>query len=181
MPHLELSEILMMVCVAAFTAFAAVIDLRTKKIPNKLTLPLFVLGLAYQAGFHGLGGLADAGKGFLLGFGTLFVLWLIGGGGGGDAKLMGALSVWLGWRWTFWVLVLSTLFVLVGTLAVMVYSVIAKGAYKTKNKYIYSSDKNKGQPETIAQRQKRRIMTYALPVALATWVVLLWVHLKPGV
>ena len=83
----------------AFTAVAAGWDLREKRIPNKLTLPVFFAGWIYQAVYHGWGGLADAGLGFLVGFGVLFVLWFIGGGGGGDVKLMGALSVWMGFRW----------------------------------------------------------------------------------
>ena len=178
MPQLELSEIVMIVCVALFTAIAAVTDLRTRRIPNKLTLPIFVLGLVYQASFHGLPGLYNAAQAFALGFGTLFILWLIGGGGGGDAKLMGALSVWLNYKMTLGVLVLSTLFVIAGTFAVMAYGVITKGAHKTRQKYVAASSVATGKPETIEARQKRRIMTYAFPVALATWVVLAWFHIK---
>lgn len=177
MPHIEFSEAVMIVCVALFTAVTAVTDLRTHRIPNKLTLPVFVLGLLYQLGFHGLDGLLDASKAFGMGFGTLFVLWLVGGGGGGDAKLMGALSVWLGWKMTVWVLILSTLFVLFGTFGVILYSTVKRGVFKTKDKFLSNNPHDAGNP--IAARQKRRIMTYAFPVALATWVVLLWVHLKP--
>lgn len=178
MPHLEMSEIIMIVCVALFTTAAAVTDLRTRRIPNKLTLPIFVLGLIYQCVFHGLPGLADAAQAFALGFGTLFVLWLIGGGGGGDAKLMGALSVWLNFRMTLGVLVLSTLFVIIGTFAVIFWGVVTRGARKTKQRYTAPSSVANGRPETVADRQNRRLMTYAFPVALATWVVLAWFHLK---
>lgn len=177
MPHIELSEAVMIVCVALFTAVTAVTDLRTHRIPNKLTLPVFVLGLLYQVGFHGMDGLLDAGKAFAMGFGTLFVLWLVGGGGGGDAKLMGALSVWLGWKLTVWVLIVSTMFVLFGTFGVILYSMITRGMSRTRSRFIADGSETPADP--IAARQKRRIMTYAFPVALATWVVLLWVHLKP--
>ena len=180
MPHLATSQIIMIVCVSVFTAVAAVTDLRTRRIPNKLTLPLFVLGLIYQIFAHGLPGLADAGLAFLVGFGTLFVLWLIGGGGGGDAKLMGALSVWLGFRMTMSVLILSTFFVIIGTLAVIMYGMVTKGTYKTKERYIPSKRTEKDAvPESGFDKQKRRIMTYAFPVALATWMVIAWDVLKP--
>ncbi|NOX56695.1 MAG: prepilin peptidase [Planctomycetes bacterium] len=182
MPPISLQLVVFLLGVCGLTTAAAVWDLRTRRIPNKLTIPAFLAGLVYQAAFNGLGrpGLADAGLAFLLGFGTLFVLWLIGGGGGGDVKLMGALSVWLGFRLTLLVMICSVICVLVGTLLVMVWSVITRGAYATKRKYTatgkgYGTGKGrKKKTETVAQRQKRRIMAYALPVALSTWAVVFW-------
>jgi prepilin peptidase CpaA len=187
MPALDLPSTILIACLALFTAVCAVTDLRTRKIPNKLTLPAFALGLVYQFVFHPHGetiwlSLFDAGKAFSLGFGALFILWLIGGGGGGDAKLMGALSVWLGWKMTVWVLVLSTVFVLIGTFAVVFYGVIARGARKTKQLYTSKTLGNPGKgTENTVDKSNRRIMTYAFPVALATWLVLFWFHLKPHV
>ena len=171
-------QIVFAVGVGLFTLTAAVSDWRTRRIPNRLTIPVFFLGLAYQIGFNGLAGLADAGLGFAIGFGTLFVLWMIGGGGGGDVKLMGALSTWLGFRMTLLVMIGSTVFVLFGTLAVMVWSLVSRGPYKTKKKFIAtgkpSAAGNKTEPETLEQRKGLRIMAYAIPVALATWLVAIW-------
>jgi len=184
MPTLDVSSVLMIVCVSLFTAVAAFTDLRTRRIPNKLTLPAFLLGVVYQLAFHHQPTeLLDTATGFAVGFGTLFILWLIGGGGGGDAKLMGAVSVWLGFQQTVAVLVLSTVFVCIGTFATIVYSTFKRGAVKTKDKYVATTfgAQGSGKEESIASRQKRRIMTYALPVALATWMVLAWVHfIKPA-
>lgn len=176
--NFALHEGILIVCLSVFTAVAAVTDLRTRKIPNKLTLPAFVLGLVFQFVFHPYGAgtlgssLLDAGKAFAVGFGTLFVLWIIGGGGAGDTKLMGALSVWLGSKMTLAVLALSTLIVLVGTLAAMAYHSATQGFRKTREQFAKRSNPADG-------RQNRRLMTYAFPVALATWIVLLWFHLKP--
>lgn len=173
----ELHEMILVGCLAVFTAVAAVTDLRTRKIPNKLTVPAFLLGLVFQLYFHPygdgtLGGsLFDAAKAFGIGFGTLFVLWIIGGGGAGDTKMMGALSVWLGSKMTLAVLALSTGFVLVGTLAVMAYQAATHGIRKTQQKFSH-------QELTKADKPQRRMMTYAFPVALATWIVVLWFHLK---
>lgn len=165
MPHLSVHAILFAACVGAFTLLTAVRDLRTRKIPNVLTLPMFAAGLVYQAAVHGGSGLADAGLAFLLGFGTLFVLWIIGGGGGGDVKLMGALSVWLGFRMTLWVMAGSTLLVLLGTIAVLLWSLLHAGLRRTRGTSPDDRD---------APRPQRRIMAYAVPVALATWAVVLW-------
>lgn len=185
---LPLHSLVLIVCLSIITAVAAVIDLRTRKIPNKLTLPAFILGLVFQLVFHPYattigGSLFDSALAFALGFGTLFILWMIGGGGAGDAKLMGALSVWLGFRMTIAVLILSTLFAAVGTLAVTIYQGARRGAWGAQRQLATSgaggraarlSGDSSGKPA-------RRIMTYALSVALATWTVLLWFHLKQNI
>jgi len=75
---------------------AAVWDLRSRRIPNALTLPLFLAGVAFHAWVGGitaaslsLGGAAVAALPFVL-------LFIYAGGGAGDAKLMGAVGAWLG-------------------------------------------------------------------------------------
>ena len=68
---------------------------------------------------------------------------------------------------TLAVLALSTGFVLVGTLAVMAYQSATYGIRKTQQKFSH-------QAISKADRPQRRMMTYAFPVALATWIVLLW-------
>lgn len=188
---LTLAQTVLAVCVGLFTATAAFIDLRTRRVPNWLTVPVFVLGVIFQGVFHGwretsadgalTGGLLDAGLGFLVGFGTLFILWLIGGGGGGDAKLMGALSVWLGFRPTLYVLILSTVFVLLGSVAATLAGVLTGGDRKSTPPPPRSSsaggDSRGGErrgSESANLKPKRRVMTYAFPVALATWLVMLW-------
>ncbi len=176
MPELTASTIVLLVCVGLFTAISAVIDFRTRRISNKMTVPFFVLGLIYQVAFHGMPGLIDAGQGFLAGFGTLFLLWVVGGGGGGDVKMMGALAVWLGFETTLLVLICSTLFVLFGTAAVVMYSLFQRGISGTKSKYLAKSitegRNTKLAPETVKERTQRRVMPYAVPVCFAVWVVL---------
>lgn len=169
----NLQQIVFVVSVGLFTLTAAACDYRARKVPNVLTLPMFGVGWVYQACFFGWSGLADAGLAFLVGFGMLFILWIIGGGGGGDVKLMGALSVWLGFQLTLLVLIASTLLVIVGTLAIVFGSVLVRGCWKTKQKYVAASGK-KNAGESVGDRKQRRIMAYAIPVALATWLVMIW-------
>jgi prepilin peptidase CpaA len=171
-------ELVLIGCLSVFTSVAAVTDLRTRKIPNKLTIPAFLLGIIFQLWFHPygdgtiVGSLLNVGAAFVLGFGTLFVLWMVGGGGAGDTKMMGALSVWLGWRMTISVLVLSTFIVLVGTVAAALFHAGNKGWRKTRERLAPAA-------AGTTDKQNRRMMTYAFPVALATWIVLVWAHLKP--
>lgn len=176
MPELTARVIVLLVCVGLFTAAAAIIDFKTRRLSNKLTVPFFLVGLIYQMAFNGTAGLADAGQAFLAGFGTLFLLWIVGGGGGGDVKMMGALSVWLGFETTLLVLIGSTAFVILGTGVVVLYSLFQRGIYGTKSKYLAKSITEgrtaKLAPETVDQRTKRRVMPYAVPVCFAVWAVL---------
>lgn len=82
----------------------AVIDLKTLRISDMLSLPLMVFGLIF-AGFQDIRILADhligAGVGFLvLGLVGEFFFRLRGreGLGLGDAKLFAAAGAWLGWQ-----------------------------------------------------------------------------------
>lgn len=165
MPELSARLVVLLVALAAYTVVTAVFDQRYRRIPNAVTVPMFAAGWLYQLVFGGLAGLADGGLGFLLGFGTLFVLWLIGAAGGGDVKLLGGLSVWLGFRLTEHVLIASVGFVIVGSVAVLAYSAITRGVAKTKQAHLAVGAKPK-------PRRERRVMPFAIPVALATWAVL---------
>ncbi|QDU41345.1 Type IV leader peptidase family protein [Maioricimonas rarisocia] len=178
MPDLSVASLVLVIVVAAFTAAAAIWDIRERRIPNKLTLPVFFAGWIYQAVFHGWSGLGDGGLGFLVGFGVLFALWMVGGGGGGDVKLMGALSVWIGFQLTLLVMIISTFLVLAVTVGVVLWSVLSRGVKGSQKKYLATGKpvaKGKPRPrETVAEKQGRRVMAYAVPVAVSTWLVMIW-------
>lgn len=174
--YTDVSTWVLIVCTSIFTLVAAFIDYRTHRIPNKLTLPAFIAGWVFQLWAYGGAGLLDGLSGFAIGFGMYFILWLIGGGGGGDAKLAGAVSVWLGFEKTLGMIIVSTVFVILGTGFVMLWSMLTKGVYKTKNQMLPSSDtggKSKKHMELLKFNKGRVGMTFALSVALATIVVTL--------
>lgn len=77
--------ILAVICTAGIT------DVRTGKIYNKLTYPAILLGFLLPFG-AGEVSLTDAFIGFLIGFVPLFVVHQVGGIGGGDVKLIGAIG-----------------------------------------------------------------------------------------
>lgn len=180
MPALSPATLILVIAVGAFTALAAFWDFKSKRIPNKLTLPMFFAGWVYQLGMsmaYGWDHLASAGAGFAVGFGLLFVLWFVGGGGGGDVKLMGALSVWLGFQLTLGVLFISTLCVMLATMAVVLSTIIHKGMRGARQQYLATGKVKAGQKvaaESQDSKVGRRVMAYAGPVAVATWIVVLW-------
>jgi len=73
-------------------------DLKSRRIPNWLTLPVLASGLVvgtWQGGWLGLGNALVACFVVALPY---IVLFALAGGGAGDAKMMGALGAWLGLR-----------------------------------------------------------------------------------
>jgi len=183
-------QIIFVVCVVTFTAVAAVFDARIKRLPNVLTVPAFFAGILFTAVFGPLGSLAEGVGGRLLfslggfgvGFGILFVLWIIGGGGGGDVKFMGALGAWLGPIVTFEVLVVATAFSALGSMAMLVREHIRLGPSRAARRYISRQSlevkRGKGKIATQTRQQRmvrRRLMPFGVPAALATWCVLAFV------
>jgi prepilin peptidase CpaA len=84
----------------AFLAFililAAAFDLRQRRIPNVLTLPVMAGGIIYWSVFNGVDGFMHGTGGLLLGIGFLIIFYLMGMMGAGDVKLMGAVGSFLG-------------------------------------------------------------------------------------
>jgi prepilin peptidase CpaA len=90
------SESIVLAAVVAASGAAAVIDLRTGRIPNPFTAAVAVGGLGLAA--FGLTGHSMTGAlvGAVLGFALMLPGHLFGGTGAGDVKLLAALGTWLG-------------------------------------------------------------------------------------
>ena len=100
-----------------------VIDMRYRIIPDEITLPAIVIGLAVSGVFpdiHGQtthwGGFLASLKGLLLGGGFLYAVgtiaeWILKkeAMGGGDVKLLAAIGAALGWRAVLWTVFVSAL------------------------------------------------------------------------
>ncbi len=115
----EIKVLLLMVSVAA-----GVIDLRSRRIPNWLTVPALLLGLGANVVLGGLAGLKTSLLGFGLALLIYLPLFLLRAMGGGDVKLMAALGAAAGPQ--HW-LVLFVLTALLGGVVALVV-VILRGA-----------------------------------------------------
>jgi prepilin peptidase CpaA len=80
----------------ALLLWAAIEDVRARRIPNWLTFSLILTGILQS--FIGHRGItpAAAGLGPLVGFALPLTLFLLGAVGGGDVKLMAGVGAWLG-------------------------------------------------------------------------------------
>jgi prepilin peptidase CpaA len=73
-------------------------DLRSFRIPNALTGPAMCAGLAINAWFFGWAGVQASLEGFGLALLLLIGPFALGGIGGGDVKMMGAVGAFIGPR-----------------------------------------------------------------------------------
>jgi leader peptidase (prepilin peptidase)/N-methyltransferase len=99
----------------AALAAIAVIDLRSLRIPDALSLPLIAAGLVVAPALRG-GAMADHLIGAAAGFALFAAIGEVHfrrrgveGLGLGDAKLFAAAGAWLGWQGLPWVLLIAAL------------------------------------------------------------------------
>ncbi|MDI3323805.1 A24 family peptidase [Pontibacterium granulatum] len=92
----DLSTVILLVVLMV----ASVVDFRCHKIPNWLTFPALILGLALQTIFLGWIGGSNALLGAATGLAVLLPIYLLGGMGAGDVKLMAAVGTFVGWETT---------------------------------------------------------------------------------
>lgn len=149
------------VSVCGFSASALAFDLKSRRIPNWLTVSAFAVGTLFHIATAGLGGLGFAIGGFLVGFGVMLLLWLIGGGGGGDVKLMGAVGSWVGFT--------GTTFIFMGGVAVamlMTFGMLANRWMAGRRVRLATVG---GGVEGRADHGRRIMLPFAVPVCVATW------------
>jgi len=82
--------------VIAASAIGAVTDTRRRRLPNWLTMPLVLSGLAYAAITGGFFAAMDALGGALIVALPYLLLFVLARGGAGDVKMMAGVGAWLG-------------------------------------------------------------------------------------
>jgi prepilin peptidase CpaA len=90
------SDAIVLTAVAGSGGVTTAIDLRTRRIPNPLTLGIATLGLVLAATGHSPIGVWAALGGFAVGFVIMLPGHFIGKTGAGDVKLMAAFGTLLG-------------------------------------------------------------------------------------
>ena len=80
----------------ALVAVAAVTDVRARRIPNWLTLTVALSGLGQSVTPWAVTTPTASIYGLLAGFAVTFLLYSVGGRGGGDVKLTAGIGAWLG-------------------------------------------------------------------------------------
>jgi prepilin peptidase CpaA len=81
---------------------AAYLDGTRLRVPNWITFPLVLSGLAWNSWIAGWDGLVASLFGISVGLACLLPLYSVGGIGAGDVKLLAGVGAWLGVSITFW-------------------------------------------------------------------------------
>lgn len=173
----------------AFTLVGAYLDQRKAVLPKWLTLGLLAVGVVFNivrgAWLGHLGGelrwLATGNlwlgalDGFLFSLVGMvlttvlfFIMWVMKLCGGGDVKLFAALGAWIGFWYALFVMLASVL-----VMAALLAGRVLTGGLSpmTVQKRLKQSQVIQGGPGKGKWK-----MTYALPVAVAAAVVLLWFY-----
>lgn len=167
---------LLIAAVTVYTAVAAAVDLRLHRIPNYVTVPAAVLGLAYHTFWPSGAGPLTSLAGIGVGFALLLFPFLFGGAGAGDVKLLAALGAWLGPLMMLIAFGASSAVAACIAMLLLAYDSLNRGVGQTRERYL-SQGKNLKQSK---QRRKIRLMPFAVPVALSTWGLLVWLVATKG-
>lgn len=160
---------------AALLIPAVITDVRDRRIPNVLTLPFWVIGIAVHGLLEGLPGLKEAGLGWLILLAMTLPFWLLGWMGAGDVKLMAAVGALVGADQALAVL----LAVVLTGLVMAVIQLIRHGLLlHSLQRFIaiFGFSLAAGRPTYIEPERRERglILPYAIPIAVGTLIALIF-------
>jgi prepilin peptidase CpaA len=167
----------------ALLLWAAIVDLRERRIPNWLTFTLMLGGLmtsllpyaSSQVSF------TSSSLGLLVGFAIPFILFAMGALGGGDVKLLAGVGAWIGPSHVFYVFLVAAVIGMV----IVVTQCIAQGRLRAllRNSTVLAVSLTNADSvgmDTVStagmnSRSVEKPLPYAVPVLLATVAVVLLV------
>lgn len=161
----------------AIGAFSCVLDLRTRRIPNSITLGGAMLGFIYGVVSNGLSGLLNAALGWTVGLLVFLPFFALGGLGAGDVKLVASVGAWLGPVMALWTALYTAL--AGGVFAVIL--AVSAGYLNTALLNVLrlvNHFREKGvrpHPDLTLTRNAGPRLPYALPITAGT-LVAIWLH-----
>jgi prepilin peptidase CpaA len=151
---------------------AAVIDGYKLKVPNWLTFPFILSGVAANTVMFGWEGLGWSLLGMIVGLALLLPLYAIGGMGAGDVKLLAGVGAWVGATITLYAFCVSAI---VGGLIALVMVLYRRSWGKHYGQFLtiwheMITIRNPEQLATIAAERKSSmlLLPYGIPLALGT-------------
>lgn len=158
-------------------ASACATDIRTKRIPNELTLGGAALALIYVGFTDGLRGATTGVLGWGTGFAVFLPFYLLGGMGAGDVKLVACLGAWLGPVAALWTALYAAL--AGGVMAVVV--ALASGYFRAAMRNVadllvyFRVAGVRPHPVLTLERSKGPRLPYALPITAGA-IAAMWLH-----
>jgi len=151
---------------------STIVDFRTQKIPNLITLPAIIISLLYHCFTHGIDGLIFSALGLATGIGLLVLPYSLGVSGAGDAKLMGAVGAILGSKSVFVAFLLTAL---VGGMYALIIILLHKKQFKgffkkqliTLQLFFLT---RKFIPDPVEENDNKPKLCYGVAIALGTFI-----------
>ena len=165
------------IAVVAIGAAASFCDLRTRRVPNALTLGAAAIAVALHTVVSGWSGLLMAVGGWVVGLVLFAPLYALQGMGAGDVKLLAAIGAWLGPVGALWTALYGAMAGGVLALAVALSRGYATKALRNVGAILRAWSMTGPQPVsglTLADASSVRL-PYALPLAVGAMVTL-WLH-----
>lgn len=157
---------------AAFLVWASVSDIRTKRIPNVLTLSTLVLGLLLHTITDGWSGALYSGWGIAAGFVPAVILYALRAIGAGDVKLFAALGAWMGAAFTWQTFLYSILFGGIIAAVLMLYHYRSIGQRFVRVCMLLAGTKSISSLQPVISKPKTfPFMTAVLPAACVVYVL----------
>ena len=162
--HVKLVSIVLVV--------AAWIDGKELRVPNWITFPMVLAGLAYCTVTGGLTGLGEGLLGMVVGLACLLPLYAVGGMGAGDVKLMAGIGAWLGWQVTWYAFCVSAVVGAVMAVAMVLFKGNFKKHYENFQMILieWMQIRDPKKLSAIAAERKPRMMLlpYGIPICIGS-------------
>jgi prepilin peptidase CpaA len=162
------------IAVVALVLLACVPDMRTRRIPNILTLGSALAALLFHGAASGWTGLLSSAGGWLLGAALFFPIFALRGMGAGDVKLLAAVGAWLGPAQVVWVGLITS--VAGGILGLAVSFAYGYGLTAIRNVSALLGQwllvGVRPLPQLTLQTARGPRLAYAVPIAIGTMVTL---------
>jgi prepilin peptidase CpaA len=164
--------------VLAICVLACVTDLRTRRIPNLLTLGGAVLALLYILSIDGWRAVLSVSiLGWAAGLAVFLPFYLLGGLGAGDVKLVACIGAWLGPVLALWTGLYAAL--AGGVMAVVLALATGHLASALRNVYVlvmhFRTEGVRPHPSLTLERSAGPRLPYAVPIAAGA-IAAIWLH-----
>jgi len=146
----------------AFTSF--ITDITKKKIYNVQTYPSMVLGLILSYAAGGGHGILMSFAGLFTGLALLFIIFLAGGIGAGDVKLLGAIGALKGTVFVLWTMFYTGLIGGIMAFALLIWKGKLLTTFKTLFAFLRHPVKAQGNQKT----EERIYLPYGVAISLGS-------------
>jgi prepilin peptidase CpaA len=157
--------------VSVILVVAAIIDGWMLKVPNWITFPLIMSGWVYSAVTGGWPGLGWSLLGTFVGLGLLYGLYMVGGMGAGDVKLLAGIGAWVHLQHTWNIFAATAIVGGIMALAMIAYTGRWRKHFQQFNmlvgEFVEVRDAEALYQRAAERKSKMFLLPYGIPMTIA--------------